>query len=75
MFRDYIILYMDAKDELNDCDRDTFEFIIHYKDQDEFDKKLCVIFEENKLVWNGHKDGYKNIFGANQVKLTNIREY
>ena len=47
MFKDYIVLYMDSKYELEDCDRNAFEFIINYKDKNDFDEKIKEIFNSN----------------------------
>lgn len=75
MFKDYIVLYMDSKYELEDCDRNAFEFIINYKDKNDFDEKIKEIFNSNKLSWNKNKEGYKNIFSVRQISLTNVAEY
>lgn len=75
MYKNYMILYMDTKDELEDCDRKIFDFIIHCEDEYEFDKKMKKILENNKLSWDKNKEGYDNIFSVKQVNLTNVVEY
>lgn len=53
----------------------NFSFIINYRNGEEFDKKLLNIFNDNRVIWDGYRDGFKNIFSVKQISLTNVKEY
>lgn len=75
MYKDYIVLYLDANIELDDYDRDVVQFIINYKNDEEFQYKFKQILEDNKIAWNEQKEGYRPVFSTKTIHLSGVREY
>jgi len=75
MKKSYYIFYLDPRDELDDRDRSLIKAIIYWSNEDELYEKIEQVFENNKIIWSGTKEGHRNIYTMQQSDLTNVAEY